>query len=406
MRIIYPTRRGWTVFLLAWVWFALAAISGTLFPFLLACSSIALTAASFVAALGSLRGIRVHRGLAGDVSTGQAASLPLRITNRLGRHRQPFVVVEDCPLAAEPLVTTVVPTLGPRATRTVERRVLAMRRGVFDLDNVVLRSGDPAGLFCHRRTFSCPKRMLVAPGAEPIADLHVSREEVAAGIAGDPLSATGGSQQFYGVREYNPSDGLRHIHWRSSARTRRLMVREFEKNAVMSVAVLLDAYEHFVSGPGYWSNLEYQIRAAASIARHVADFYCSFAFGAGGSRPILLAPSLASEAVDDVMYQLTTLKPGRVALAEVALELGERLPRNTAVFCFSLAMPRPLEEALSVLVDQGLAVRWFCAPRNTFAPNRTPTEREATALRSRRPSLEPSFLHPSLPLSQVLSASR
>jgi uncharacterized protein (DUF58 family) len=238
----------------------------------------------------------------------------------------------------------------------------------------------------------------------PLPDLHLRRRHAVATPTGTPMSGAGTSQEFYGVREYNPSDGLRHIHWKSSARWGRLMVREFERHAIMSVGLLLDAQERNVSGTEHWSNLEYLVRAAASVARHVAGLYCQIGFGVGGEREILIAPGPASSLEWDILYQLAVLQPGGVSVADVALRLGERLPPETVVYCFSLSTPARLAQALGVLGDQGMTVRWFCAAPESFGgPDGRGREVPAVARAESRGVVEVVQLHPGLPLDRVMT---
>ncbi|MDX9981165.1 MAG: hypothetical protein RBU25_14155, partial [Lentisphaeria bacterium] len=151
MRFIWPTSRGWFVILSSFAWLGVALVNHGVFPFLLACSTTALTAVSFLAALVSLRGIRIIRATSGDASTGQAVALPLRVVNLSRRRRQEVILEERIPFAPNRILRTVVPPLGSREDRLVNRRALAMVRGEFELDRVVVRGGDPAGLFRRER---------------------------------------------------------------------------------------------------------------------------------------------------------------------------------------------------------------------------------------------------------------
>lgn len=374
-----PTTRGWVVALAGVAWLLVAIVNRMVFPFLMGCAALALVAASLVSAVASLWGVRVRRGPCGDAACGETASLPLVVSNRLPRRRQPVVVIEDVPFAADSCLRTVIAPLAAREERVVQRRALALRRGEYALGRLTLRGGDPAGLFCRERRLTLPATMLVYPATEPVPDLLLHQSETLGAVAASPVSAAGMSQDFYGVREYHPTDGLRYIHWKSTARFGQLMVREFERNAVMSVAILLDANEHFVSGADQWSNLEYQIRAAASICRHCADLYCSLAFAAAGADTVVVRPSLAADVYGEVMYALATVRPGPASLAPSAYEMVRQLPRQTVVFCFTLAAPRDLTDALHALVDHGMQVRWYCARRDVFSARGASAPRRSKA---------------------------
>ena len=385
MRVVWPTSRGWVLLIGSLLWFLVALVNQKPLPALFATGGLALALASFFSTLMSLQNLRVTRGAVGDAATGNAVHMPLVVENLSRRRRQDIVVRENCPFATESLHTVVVPSLSRLESRLVNRRILAMKRGEFDLGDVVLRGGDPAGLFYRESVFHLPRRALIVPGTEPLTSLNLQPRPNMSGATGTPLSIAGTSQEFYGIREYNPTDGLRHIHWKSSARFRRLMVREFERNAVTSAAILVDANRRFVSGNQQWSNLEYQIRAAASIAQHLSSLYCQVAFAAGGARPLIMPFQAASQALPTILYELAVLEQGNVSLPEVAYELGARLEAGTIVFCLSLSTSKPVSDALQILSERGLIIRWLCADRKAFAPqpwrNRPATRRTARRLR-------------------------
>ncbi|OGV64535.1 MAG: hypothetical protein A3K19_01210 [Lentisphaerae bacterium RIFOXYB12_FULL_65_16] len=390
------------------MWFLIAVVNHMLFPFIFACGAFALALASFCGTLVALSGVSVRRGPVGDAATGQTVAMPLLVKNELDRPRQPLVVLEHCPFALEQPTRTVVESLDAAEERVVQRRILAMHRGEFELSRIFLRSGDPAGLFCQQRSFRCPKKMVVVPGTEPLPDLRPSLRYSILTTVGSPVSAAGISQDFYGVREYNPTDGLRHIHWKSSARFHHLMVQEYERNAVMSVAVLLDADERHVSSRDIGSNLEYQIRAAASICTHMAGLYCSLSFAAGGQSMTLMPTRLATQALQEILLQLAVLKAGPIPVDRVAYDLAMRLPRNTVVYCLTLDTADPARDALRVLEQQGMGVRWFCAPPEAFPPLRPmpdPAAPAAEVAPRRRVSgpTQPSLLHRGMGLARALT---
>ena len=67
--------------------------------------------------------------------------------------------------------------------------------------------------------------------------------------------------ELHGVREYVEGESLRNVHWRSTARRGRLMVKELEDAPSDEVAVLLDGDELGAAGESF----EVAVRAAGSI---------------------------------------------------------------------------------------------------------------------------------------------
>jgi len=365
-RYIWPTWRGWIIGFSSLLWLLISLVNQTLFAFLLAAFAGALTLVSLLSALLVLRGLSVRRGPSGDATVGQMLSLPLEVVNAKKRRRQDLIIQEELLCAPEKTTLHVLPPLPGKGKIILDRRVLAVRRGEFKLRQVILRSGDPAGLFYRERRFLLPANVIIYPPILPVPDLFLYKYEASPTTTGHPISTSGTSQDFYGVREYNVNDGMRYIHWRSSARYGKLMVKEFERNAVASAVILVDAQEHFVSNT-LLSNLEYQVQAAASICAHCASMYCSLAFAAGGSKLTVIPPNAAASARYDILYSLATLKPGNVPLLPALNELLPLLPGNTVVFCLSLSDSPPLRNALDSLLLAGMDVRWCCAPRDLFS---------------------------------------
>jgi uncharacterized protein (DUF58 family) len=359
-------------------WFLIALINNKLFPFVFACGGLGLCLVSLVVALFSVRRLRLERLPIGNAVTGEAVAMPLCITNLAARRRQPFLILEDCQFTLEEKSTTLVPPLRSREKLLIKRQLPALRRGQFALDRITVRGGDPAGIFQRDRQFSLPREILIVPGHEPLPSLQLQPRHVLSGATGNPLSQSGSSQEIYAIREYTSSDGMRHIHWKSSAKLGKLMVREFERVAVTSVAILLEASADQISGSDPWSNLEYQIRAAASLGHHLAGLYCQLAFAAAGERVILLPPAPATELEPLLLVELANLKPGQTPFPALAYQLAEHLSPGTVVFCLCLEESPALLQSLELLTQQGMSVRCFCARKDTFAQDRSSRQPQDT----------------------------
>lgn len=108
---------------------------------------------------------------------------------------------------------------------------------------------DPTDLFVHPRTTS-----LDGPAAGFLKDLE--------GLTTKDLSNS--DIAFHALRDYVPGDDRRHIHWKTTARTGKLMVRQFEETRRSHMAVALsvntDEYEND-------DDFELAISAAASLGR-------------------------------------------------------------------------------------------------------------------------------------------
>jgi len=116
------------------------------------------------------------------------------------------------------------------------------KRGWFQLSPTLIETGDLFGLFSCRKVFPSPSQLLVIPYMVDIAAFPGLVGVLPGGRAlrHKTLEVTpyAGS-----VREYVPGDTLRRIHWPSSARKQKLIVKEFEKDPLAEVWIFLDAQE-------------------------------------------------------------------------------------------------------------------------------------------------------------------
>ena len=78
----------------------------------------------------------------------------------------------------------------------------------------------------------------------------------------------GDGDDFYGVREYQPGDELRRVHWRTTARTGKLAVTEYAQGVTLDVTLALDLSQaaYAGTGDGDGSALEYAVTLAATLA--------------------------------------------------------------------------------------------------------------------------------------------
>lgn len=182
----------------------------------------------------------------------------------------------------------VITGIGSKRSRSYVNHKMLIKRGWYSLGPTQIESGDVFGLFAMVKHFETNQRLLVFPyifdlqfflvpyGVLP--DESTFREKT---LEVTPYAA--------GVREYTPGDPLKRIHWPSSERKQKLIVKEFDKDPLGEVWIFLDArkaahirqievgqadfYHH------WWDNhkksfqlppdtAEYAIATAASIARY------------------------------------------------------------------------------------------------------------------------------------------
>src|SRR5437870_9949716 len=161
-------------------------------------------------------------------------------------------------------------SLGPVAHKVWELRSTCTRRGRFSLCSVWVTSGEPFGIFRVSRKLTDGTNIVVYPRTVRLPLFGRVPGELPGG------SLQGVRVQFStpnvsSVRDYRPGDAFNRIHWPTTARTARLMVREFELDPTADVWIVLDLDADVHTGSGLESTEEYAVTAAASLARHLLD---------------------------------------------------------------------------------------------------------------------------------------
>ena len=196
------------------------------------------------------------------------------------------------------------------------------KRGVLAVGPVSVVRGDPLGLLerVHRRDE--PVDLYVHPRTVAFEGQSLGFFRDLEGLAARDLSPDDVS--FHALREYQPGDDLRHVHWRSTARTGSVMVRQYEETR----------RSHFVLGlsrnPSDYRHpdeFELAISAAGSLGlRAVRD-----------SRQVDLqvqGRSMAAETGKRLLDALAALEPSRPregGILELAGTIAANLPLASVV---------------------------------------------------------------------------
>lgn len=191
-------------------------------------------------------------------------------------------------------------------------------RGVHLIGPVTVRVSDPLGLVEYERELAGRSTLTVLPRVTTLTGLPdgFGRGE---GEAGSTGLRRGPGEHDALLRQYQPGDPLRTVHWRSTARRDELMVRLEERPWHGGVTVLLDRRAQAHRGFGADNSLEWAIELAASICVHLLH---------RGRKVTLVAENgvvLAAGRDPDVLLSaLATLRPStQAALVYPAGETGE-----------------------------------------------------------------------------------
>lgn len=239
---------------------------------------------------------------------GGAVTVHLTISNRSVLPTGALMLEDQLPGQLEGRARFVLDGLSGRESRTVSYRMPDLPRGRYRAGPLRIRLTDPFRLVDITRSFTATTGFVVTPAVEPLGGGEPPRSYDVGENAGSHSIGTHGADDA-STREYRTGDDLRKIHWRSSARTGALMVRQEERPWQGQSTVLLDlrAPAHrrgraVVDGTRpdrrRTDSLEWAVSAAASVGTHLLAGGRDVALVCDLSDPQRLRPGTAARLAD------------------------------------------------------------------------------------------------------------
>ncbi len=125
-----------------------------------------------------------------------------------------------------------------RQTAENKAEHIFQKRGRFIIKDFELSTKFPFGFFRHRRRLSAQETEIVI--FPPIAPIDEETTDLPIEIGKLVTNKKGLGQDLLGMRDYQPLDDLRRVDWKATARTRRLIVREFSAEDDKRVTIIFD----------------------------------------------------------------------------------------------------------------------------------------------------------------------
>lgn len=265
-----------------------------------------------------------------------------------------WVEVRDFSTLPNHYASQVVNGLGPHQSFSWRATTMCRQRGRFQLGPIRLRTSDPFGLFPMEREILATSNVVVYPMT---FDLEQFALPVGILPGGDALRRRTHytTTNAAGVRDYEPGDSFNRIHWRSSARRDRLIVKEFELDPLADIWVVPDmsVYGHIAPRrqaapaplPGdipAWlrmeeftlpeSTEEYAVTIAASVAQFFLQRDRAVGMLAYGQANEILQPDRGERQFNRILETLSVLRAeGEIPIQDMLHAESHLFPRGTTV---------------------------------------------------------------------------
>jgi len=290
----------------------------------------------------------------------------------------------------------VLNMIGGNESRTYVSRTRLTDRGVFTLGPTVLLSGDLFGLFPIKREIPNQNKLLVYPMMVDVSSFPNPPGLLPGGEALRRRTPQITSNAA-GVREYGPGDPLNRIHWMSTARRDRLIVKEFELDPLAEVCIFVDASQSVQVSKPYirpefdardiWrsrfkydlppSTLEYGVTIAASLVRYYLQHGRAVGLVTADQSLRILPADRGGRQLGKALETLALIRPEGNMLLEGLVEVQARhLPRGSTVIMVTSSTSKKVYQSTDLLIRRGLRPILVLIDGSTFGGSTNPESLE------------------------------
>ncbi|MCP4416266.1 MAG: DUF58 domain-containing protein [Chloroflexi bacterium] len=274
----------------------------------------------------------------------------------------------------------VVSMLGSRRTYRWRVTTICRQRGRYQLGPIRLNSSDPFGLFPMQRDLLPTTNVVIYPLT---FDIHQFALPLGVLPGGDALRRRTHyvTTNASGVRDYAPGDSFSRIHWRSTARRNRLIVKEFELDPLADIWIVPDmsVFGHVAPRPdAFASNLqksslpewmqledfklpatteEYTVTVAASLAQFFLRHDRAVGMLGYGQSNEIVQPDRGERQMNRMLETLSVLRAeGEIPISDVLHAESHLFPRGTTIIVITPTRQEKWATAARQLARRGLRV--------------------------------------------------
>jgi uncharacterized protein (DUF58 family) len=285
----------------------------------------------------------------------------------------------DMPLHPSGFVTY----LPANATRRWIVRTPCVMRGKWTIGPATLQSGDPFGIFRVQRDVDATAEIIVYPATVDLPNFKLPTAELPGGS--DVRSRTFHvTPNVSTIRGYTPGDSFNRIHWKSTARSGSLMVKEFELDPTADVWIVADMHsrsqvvseiqrtlfydrrlDQEIEAPE--TTEEYIVSIAASLSRQLLNGNRNLGMLAWGQHREVIPPERESRQIYKIFESLAILRAqGNHRLAEVLVAEGAQFSKSATVIVITASVDPTWVNSLEQLIHRGVQTAVVLIDPQTF----------------------------------------
>ena len=282
----------------------------------------------------------------------------------------------------------VIPTLLNRRSYRWDVETVCLVRGEFQLGPLTVISSDPFGFFRLPRRLNVTERLIVYPMTIELNKVILPMGFLSGGDAQRRLThqiTTNASS----IRDYVSGDSMNRIHWRSTAHTGKLMVKEFELDPLVDIWLFSDfsadsLYEdpairragqigHIIpNAPGIPpSTEEYGAVIAASLAKYFIESERMVGYAAYTPYRQIFQPDRGSRQLTRILQALAVARStSNHSLKEMLALETHHFTRGTTLIIMTSSLDIDWITEAQVLMRRGIRPLCIFIDPQSFHPQR------------------------------------
>ena len=312
-----------------------------------------------------------------EASVGDTITELITLENNDGPPKS-WVEVEDQTTIPGLHIAEVVSLPGLVTFRRFKIDFQLRQRGEYTLGPLIVRAADPFGLFPYEARYADKQDVLVYPRVVDLPD-YASPSALLAGDTSRRRRSYILSPEVSSVRDYSAGDAISRIHWRSTARSGKLMVKTFDQGRANEMWVVLDQQDEAAMGEGADSTDETAATIAASTVHKYLGLQLPVGFASVGSESTVLAPERGPGQRSLVFRHLAKSRPeGEQPLFSLLGEIEREVGRGSSIVAITSAPDGEWVDALGALQKRGVQAVVVLLDRTSWDPR---LEEETTRAR-------------------------
>lgn len=330
---------------------------------------VATVGAARLQAWMAVRGLKIERVVPESAAIGEEIRVEFTIRSERKIRRPLIMVVDHLPAKVAALDVTPSLPVAPAYDVPIRThyRFRPMRRGKFRWSGLTVQGTDALGLVTIAKEYGIDSPAMLTVLPVPIALELPEPPSAGWGMAESEHGLSRGAGiEPRGVREYAFGDSMRYVHWRSTARTGALWVKEFETGSHAAVGFVLQRSRGSDVGVGADTTLEQMCGNVAYVTQAMLRRGTQVELPVQGvNGPWRNQAERQGEILEGLAeIQADTDRP----IAEDLLVYGSRMPSGSVLYVLVSIADEGLPAAIGQLRSKGYAVIVLVYDAEEFGP--------------------------------------